>query len=180
VQFALQLRLVKGFDACQLGELCQLSGEDRLSLFLLIQLGDDLILRRPVRLVSRNGRDHTERFADIAAAISRLPARTLILDGEVCAFDAQLISHIYLLEPNPEEPSTPPVYMAFDCLYRNGRDLRGKPLSHRREALEDVVGDGRHVYAARRLNPHGLDAWAEVKQRNYEGLVAKRETSSSG
>jgi ATP-dependent DNA ligase len=55
---------------------------------------------------------------------------------------AQLISHIYLLEPNPEEPATPPVYMAFDCLYRNGRDLRGKPLSHRRAALEDVIGDG--------------------------------------
>jgi putative ABC transport system substrate-binding protein len=27
-----------------------------------------------IRLVSRNGRDHTARFADIAAAIARLPA----------------------------------------------------------------------------------------------------------
>jgi ATP-dependent DNA ligase len=28
-----------------------------------------------VRLVSRNGRDHTRRFADIAAAIAKLSAR---------------------------------------------------------------------------------------------------------
>jgi bifunctional non-homologous end joining protein LigD len=108
-----------------------------------------------VRLVSRNGRDHTERFADIAAAIARLPARTLILDGEVCAFDAQLLSHIYLFEPNPEEPATPPVFMAFDCMYQKGRDLRDRPFSYRRDALEDLVGDGRHVYAARHLHPHG-------------------------
>ena len=33
------------------------------------------------------------------------------------------------------------------------------------------------MYAARRLSPHGLDAWAKVKQRGYEGLVAKREVS---
>jgi len=31
-----------------------------------------------VRLVSRNGRDHTRRFPDLAAAISKLSARTLV------------------------------------------------------------------------------------------------------
>jgi ATP-dependent DNA ligase len=36
-----------------------------------------------VRLVSRNGRDHTRRFRDLAAAISKLSAGTLVLDGEV-------------------------------------------------------------------------------------------------
>jgi glyoxylase-like metal-dependent hydrolase (beta-lactamase superfamily II) len=36
-----------------------------------------------VGLVSRNGRDHTRRFHDIAAAISKLSARSLVLDGEV-------------------------------------------------------------------------------------------------
>jgi bifunctional non-homologous end joining protein LigD len=36
-----------------------------------------------VRLVSRNGRDHTRRFAGIAAAVAKLAARALVLDGEV-------------------------------------------------------------------------------------------------
>ena len=35
-----------------------------------------------VRLLSRNGRDHTRRFRDIAGAISKLLARSLVLDGE--------------------------------------------------------------------------------------------------
>jgi ATP dependent DNA ligase domain len=35
-----------------------------------------------VRLVSRNGVDHTRRLADLAAAVAKLSARTLVLDGE--------------------------------------------------------------------------------------------------
>ncbi len=38
--------------------------------------------RDHVRLVSRNGVDHTLRFAGIAAAIAKLSPRTLVLDGE--------------------------------------------------------------------------------------------------
>lgn len=130
-----------------------------------------------VRLVSRNGRDHTERFAEIANTLALLPAPTLILDGEICAFDTNLVSHIYLLDAASEHLATPPVFMAFDCMYQRGRDLRNKPLSYRRDVLEHIVGDGHHIYAARRLHPHGLDAWAAVKQRGYEGLVAKRDAS---
>jgi ATP-dependent DNA ligase len=36
-----------------------------------------------VRLVSRNGRDLPRRFRDIAATISKLSARSVVLDGEV-------------------------------------------------------------------------------------------------
>jgi hypothetical protein len=56
--------------------------------------------RDRVRLVSRNGRDHTRRFADIAAAIAKLSPRTLVLDGEVAIFDQQLRSRFeWLREP---------------------------------------------------------------------------------
>src|SRR5689334_532082 len=71
-------------------------------------------------------------FPTFAGAIAQLSARTLALDGEVCAFDAQLISHIYLLDVAPEQPETPPVFMAFDCMQVRGRDLRSKPLAYRR------------------------------------------------
>src|SRR5215813_341759 len=45
-----------------------------------------------VRLISRNGRDHTRRFHDIAAAVAKLCARTLAIDGEVAIYDQQLRS----------------------------------------------------------------------------------------
>jgi bifunctional non-homologous end joining protein LigD len=100
---------------------------------------------------------------------------TLVLDGEVCAFDAKLVSHLHLLV-DPDEFATPPVFIAFDCLYVSRRDLRREPLSTRRRALEDeTVASG--VFIARRLSRDGLEAWEDVKERGCEGMVAKSETA---
>src|SRR5437016_5803459 len=67
-----------------------------------------------VRLVSRNGVDHTRRFGGIAAAIAKLSARTLVLDGEVAIYDQQLRSRFdWLREPDSTAVATPPIYMAF-------------------------------------------------------------------
>jgi ATP-dependent DNA ligase len=96
--------------------------------------------RDRVRLVSRNGRDHTRRFADLAAAIAKLSPRTLVLDGEVAIYDQRLRSRFdWLREPEPDAVATPPLFMAFDLLYHDRRDLTARPLRDRRARLEDVV-----------------------------------------
>jgi len=131
-----------------------------------------------VRLVSRNGRDHTRRFGDIAAAVAKLAARSLVLDGEVAIFDQKFRSRFdWLREPDPDAVATPPMFIAFDVLYANGRELTGRPLRERRARLEDVVADADLVLPVRRLAQNGLDAWSEVIARDCEGLVAKDETS---
>ena len=130
-----------------------------------------------VRLLSRNGIDYTSRFRALAAAIALLPASTLLLDGEVTAFDEHLLSRRAFLHPDPHVLVTPPIYIAFDCVYARGRDLRDHPLGARREVLERLIDDQSLVFPARRLPAHGLAAWAEVQRRGYEGLVAKDESS---
>lgn len=45
-----------------------------------------------VRLLSRNDKDRTGLFREIAAAISRLAVRTVLLDGEVIALDRHGVS----------------------------------------------------------------------------------------
>ena len=67
-----------------------------------------------VWLVSRTGRDHAKRFPEIARAIRRLSAWSLILDGEVARFDGQLVSRFHLLHEETGELATPPVFVAFD------------------------------------------------------------------
>jgi bifunctional non-homologous end joining protein LigD len=123
-----------------------------------------------VRLMSRTGRDHATRFSDIAQAIAALPVPTLILDGEVCRFDSNLVSRFYLLsEPDGHAVATPPVFMGFDCLFLGGRDLRALPLVDRRKALDDIVAGEKLIYATRRLDEDGLAAWEAVTTRGYEG-----------
>jgi bifunctional non-homologous end joining protein LigD len=135
--------------------------------------------RDRVRLVSRNGVNHTKRFPDLATAIAKLTARTLVLDGEVAIFDQRLRSRFdWLREPDPAAVATPPVYIAFDMMFRDGRDLARLPLSARRIHLEDVIDGADLVLPARRLATNGLDAWAQVVGNGYEGYVAKEEASS--
>ena len=45
--------------------------------------------RGRVRLISRQGLDHTARFAELATAITRLRAPSIVLDGEVAVYDRE-------------------------------------------------------------------------------------------
>jgi len=131
-----------------------------------------------VRLVSRNARDLTRRFPELAAAVAALEPPTLLLDGEIAVFDRQLISRFEWLRGRPkDEAATPPTLIAFDCLYARGKDLRDRPLRGRRNVLEEVVDDQHLILPGRRLAGDGLEAWAQVLERGYEGLVGKDEAS---
>jgi bifunctional non-homologous end joining protein LigD len=132
-----------------------------------------------VRLISRNGRDLTRRFPELAAAVSELAPPTLVLDGEIAVFDQQLVSRFGWLRGRPkDDTATPPLFMAFDCLYARGKDLRKRPLRVRRNVLEELVDGHRLVLPARRLADDGVEAWAQVLARGYEGMVGKDEASA--
>ena len=64
-----------------------------------------------------------------------------------------------------------------DLLYHDRRDLTSRPLRDRRARLEDVVAGSELVFPVRRLARDGLEAWRQVVERGYEGLVAKDEAS---
>ncbi len=126
-----------------------------------------------VHLFSRNAKEHTHAFPEIVAAIGELPHRTLLLDGEVIALDGHGVSRFQLLQRRTVEPK----YAVFDCLYKDGRDFRAGPLAQRREVLESVLGAGKLLLVSRRLAENGLAAYRVAKQRGYEGVVAKDNSS---
>ena len=127
-----------------------------------------------VTLLSRNAKDRTDTFATVAAALVRLRDRTLLLDGEVVAFDRKGVSRFQLLQRG----DAPPVFAAFDCLYRAGRDLRREPLAARRSELESAVrGRSPSILLSRRLARDGLAAYRIARRRGYEGIVGKDSAS---
>ena len=93
-------------------------------------------------------------------------------------FDEQLRSRFeWLRDPDATAIATPPVLIGIDVLFVKGRDVSQRPLRERRARLEDLLAGASVVYPARRLAPDGLDAWAQVIERGYEGLVAKDQAS---
>ena len=127
-----------------------------------------------VTIMSRQGKDHTSRFLDLAKALAALPARSFILDGEVAVFDRAHISRFEWLRARPKDGrATVPVYMVFDVLELDGKDWRAEPLWKRRRVLEELVAQERQVLPVRRLSSNGLKAWAQAIHKGYEGLVGK-------
>ncbi len=122
-----------------------------------------------VTLLSRNAKDRTESFSEVAAAVATLPDQALLLDGEVVAFDRGLVSRFQLLQ----QGEIAQVYAVFDCLYRGGVDLRNEPLPVRRAAVEAAIGHTERLFPSRRLVANGLKAFEVARKKGWEGLVAK-------
>jgi bifunctional non-homologous end joining protein LigD len=126
-----------------------------------------------VSLISRNAIDRTSRYPEIAAAVRKLRAETLALDGEIVVFDSQKISRFQLLQQGRGRPQ----YVVFDCLYRNGQDLRSKPLSVRRTALERSVKPSDSLLWSAQLARDGERAFRMASRRGLEGIIAKNFAS---
>ena len=127
-----------------------------------------------VSLISRNNINRTERFPQIATAIKDLKPETLLLDGEIVVFDSKGVSRFQLLQRS----SGNPVYVVFDCLYRNGSDLRREPLLTRRSILESVLDRRNRLRLSEVLGVgDGLEAYRIASNRGLEGVIGKNLNS---
>jgi ATP-dependent DNA ligase len=141
-----------------------------------------------VEMVSRSGKDLARYFPDMVAALRALKPRRFILDGELAipvgkmlSFDAlQLRLHPAASRVARLAAETPSILIVFDLLQTpRGADLTGRPLSERRQKLEDfftALGEA----PALRLSP-ATDSRAEAGRwlkraggGELDGVVAKR------
>jgi bifunctional non-homologous end joining protein LigD len=122
-----------------------------------------------VSLISRNGIDRSARYPKIAEAIGKLKSETLALDGEIVVFDDKRVSRFQFLQHSDGRP----VFVVFDCLHVDGKDIRTAPLSERRKALAGAVKPSARLMLSARLDADGLKAFEIAKRRGLEGLIAK-------
>jgi bifunctional non-homologous end joining protein LigD len=123
------------------------------------------------RLTSRNGKDLTERFREVARNVAKaVRTPSAVLDGEVCALDEDGSTRFEALQRG----SGPLVLMAFDLLEVDGEPVLERPLRERRMLLEELLDpDVRGV----RLSPAFEDGdalLAAARAQSLEGVVAKR------
>lgn len=127
-----------------------------------------------VRLFSRNLIDRTASWPEVALAIAALPGGDLVLDGEVFAADRMRVSRFQLLQQRAR-----PTFAAFDLPVLGGRSLVRRPLSERREALESLLrGSTAPLRISRRLSGGGARAYRTAEDRQWEGIIAKRNDST--
>ena len=132
--------------------------------------GHRMVARRVddnISLHSRNGKPmNSPKIAE--ALLDVLPDNT-IADGEIISRDGDF--------ENLHVKSNDVMYQMFDIMTIDGRDIKGKPLSYRRDVLEDMVPN-KYVDVSETLDFNTfeeIDAW--ILKTNSEGIVAKEINS---
>ncbi|HSK46942.1 MAG TPA: DNA ligase D [Coriobacteriia bacterium] len=129
-----------------------------------------------VRLVSRNGKDWTDRFPAIVSAIAALPAKQAVLDGEVVVVRPDGTNDFQALQNFARRREAADLhYMVFDLLYLDGYDLRGAGLVKRKELLAPLLP--RHadrLLYTDHIEGHGDTFFNKACDLSLEGVVSKR------
>jgi ATP-dependent DNA ligase len=103
-----------------------------------------------------------------------------ILDGEVIIQDEQGRSDFGSFKAAMERRPEDLVFMAFDLLHLNGRDLRPSPLLERRSFLRELLGEndpGCCIHFSDHVIGTGTYLFAAADRMGLEGIVSKRMTS---
>jgi bifunctional non-homologous end joining protein LigD len=152
------------------------------------------------RLISRNG-NQFKSFSSLDLALpSECKAKSAVLDGEIVCFDRQGCSQFKDLLFRRGEPR----FLAFDCPYCEGENLRYLPLSERKDRLRAIIPHSRErllycdhvegvgealfrfacerdlegIVAKRRFDPYLLDgsaSWLKIKNPNYSQWIGREE-----
>jgi bifunctional non-homologous end joining protein LigD len=132
-----------------------------------------------VNLISRNGNELADRFAEVAAAVAALPIDDCVIDGEVVALDEKGGSSFQLLQAHEMEGRRAPIYYyVFDLLQATGKNLIGLPLERRKELLASLCeGAADSIRFSGEIGGDPVVLLREVKRLGLEGVIGKQRGS---
>jgi len=141
-----------------------------------------------VELQTRNLNDVSVQYPEVRRIHRTLGSHDAVLDGEIVAFDEsgkpsfeRLQQRIHNTDPNVVKrrmKAYPVVYVVFDLLYLDGRDLTGEPYSRRRELLEELDLNGESWQTPGHSVGQAKELLAASKEQGLEGVMLKRLDST--
>lgn len=126
------------------------------------------------RVFTRNGKDWTDKFPQIAEAAAKLPVQSALLDGEIAAFDKSGRTDFSTLQSMIKEGGAM-LCFAFDLLHLDGEDLTPRPLRERKQALEKLLAEAADPLAlSTHIVGHAGEVYKKLCAQGHEGIIAKR------
>lgn len=140
-----------------------------------------------VQLQNRNRRDATVSYPELLDEGKEIKARSAILDGEIVALNdhglpdfGKLQTRFGLIDKNDIDAAratNPTVYVAFDILHLNGKDIVNDPLEKRKQVLRDLLVEGPHLVFGDHTTEKGGEFYSEALNLGFEGVIAKDRSS---
>jgi bifunctional non-homologous end joining protein LigD len=137
-----------------------------------------------VHLRTKNGKDCTRWYPEVAEELAKLPGGPHVIDGEACVLDDLGRSDFNRLQERARrrcwyKDCDQVTLCAFDILVHDGKDVTGLPLVQRKKLLQKLLaGVPKRVllYVGDFPADAGLFEQVVVALR-LEGFVAKRKAS---
>jgi bifunctional non-homologous end joining protein LigD len=131
-----------------------------------------------VKLMSRNQLSLNDRYPEVATAVSQLSVENAILDGEVAVVSGG-VSRFQSLQRHLLEGGGSLVYFVFDAPQLGDYDITRLPLLVRKDLLARVVPSKSGAIELVSYREELGEAYLEEAcERGWEGLIAKRASSS--
>lgn len=130
-----------------------------------------------VTIRTRRGHDWTDRFPRLVRSAAKL--KDCIIDGEMCAVDADGTPDFATLIASLKRNTDKLVFFAFDILWLGRQDMRRRDQITRKLALAKALeraGPGIH-YSAHTVG-HGPALFTAACKRSLEGIVSKRASAA--
>jgi len=125
-----------------------------------------------VTLWTRHGTKFTDRLPRIAEAVRGLPVENVLIDGEAVALRPDGRSEFEAIRTKVGAATA--VYVAFDLLQLNGKDIRRQPIEDRRAELERIVRGADAVLFSEAIAAEGGLVFKKACEMGLEGIVSKR------
>jgi bifunctional non-homologous end joining protein LigD len=130
---------------------------------------------RGARLISRNLKELTSDYPEIAEAAAGALPKPVMLDGEIVALDERGVPSFQALQHRSVKRSAV-VYYAFDLLHSGKTNYRSRPLRERRRALQRLTF-GLPILLSEPLPGTPSNIESAIRKAGLEGVVAKRVDS---
>jgi bifunctional non-homologous end joining protein LigD len=126
-----------------------------------------------VRLLTRNGTNFSNRFPQIVAAVTLLPVRSCLIDGEAVVCDENGLAVFDFIRGYRQD--TAAVLCAFDLLEQEGWDLWQEPIEQRKGIPVELLSRTHEGIAFNRhYDCSGATLFKHVCALGGEGIVSKR------
>jgi bifunctional non-homologous end joining protein LigD len=155
-----------------------------------------------IQLMSRNGKSLLKQFPEALAFYKHYKNQLrqyvpLILDGELTILENPYKSNFFAMQKRGRLRSeqkisdsfvkNPAIYMAFDLLQLNGKNITNKSLFERKKRLKNLLQNLKLPLHPNETNQafvqyvpyqnHFDNLWKKIKQWDGEGVIAKNITS---
>ncbi|HEY6079601.1 MAG TPA: DNA ligase D [Polyangiaceae bacterium] len=137
-----------------------------------------------VTLLTRSGKDWSERMPTLRETLQQLAVESAYLDGELVALDDEGHSDFQALQNSLSEGRDGAlVYYAFDLLHLDGTDLTAQPLLERKSRLRQLLAVqpeplGQRVRFSAHVVGNGAAFFENASKLGLEGIIAKRALST--